>query len=144
METRGRHGRTSSEKRLSVWPESCFPRRARISRCTWCVGLREPPKSPSKDGITSQIEEAFKNLAGDLAVRPIFHQLENKGSSSAFAEAAGTGLQGRLARRAWFFGPTKRACETGGGEPHPGAWQSGKLPPLVVRVIPRPIRIVMI
>jgi len=25
-----------------------------------------------------QIEEAFKNLKGDLAVRPIFHQLENR------------------------------------------------------------------
>jgi transposase len=28
--------------------------------------------------LLSQIEEAFKNLKGDLAVRPIFHQLEER------------------------------------------------------------------
>jgi len=28
--------------------------------------------------LLTQVEEAFKNLKGDLSVRPVFHQLENR------------------------------------------------------------------
>jgi len=31
-----------------------------------------------QEALLTQIEEAFKNLKGDLAVRPIFHQLEKR------------------------------------------------------------------
>ena len=51
------------------------------------------------------IEEAFRNLKGDLAVRPIFHQLESRVEAHIFIAFLAYCLHVTLARRLGAFAP---------------------------------------
>ena len=46
-----------------------------------------------------QVEEAFKNLKGDLAIRPIFHQKEERIEAHIFVAFISYALHGTLRRR---------------------------------------------
>ena len=52
-----------------------------------------------------RIEEAFHNLKGDLAVRPIFHQLEGRVEAHIFIAFLAYCLHVTLARRLGAFAP---------------------------------------
>src|SRR5271166_5378976 len=52
-----------------------------------------------------RIEEAFRNLKGDLAVRPIFHQLEGRVEAHIFIAFLAYCLHVTLARRLGAFAP---------------------------------------
>src|SRR5439155_22113193 len=51
------------------------------------------------------VEEAFKNLKGDLAVRPIFHQLEARVEAHVFIAFLAYCLHITLARRLYALAP---------------------------------------
>ena len=84
--------------------------------------LREAPCSPESAtrGILStykrhllwDIEEAFKNLKGDLAIRPIFHHDESRIEAHIFIAFLAYALQITLTRRlhALAPGPTARSA----------------------------------
>lgn len=52
-----------------------------------------------------RVEEAFKNLKGDLAVRPIFHQLETRVEAHIFIAFLAYCLHATLARRLTALAP---------------------------------------
>ena len=52
-----------------------------------------------------RIEEAFKNLQGDLAIRPIFHQLETRVEAHIFIAFIAYCLHATLARRLAALAP---------------------------------------
>ena len=52
-----------------------------------------------------RIEEAFKNLKGDLAIRPIFHQLETRVEAHIFIAFLAYCLNATLARRLAALAP---------------------------------------
>jgi len=52
-----------------------------------------------------RVEEAFKNLKGDLAIRPIFHQLEPRIEAHIFIAFLAYGLYATLARRLHALAP---------------------------------------
>ena len=52
-----------------------------------------------------RIEEAFRNLKGDLAIRPIFHQLENRVEAHIFIAFLAYCLHVTLARRLSALAP---------------------------------------
>ena len=52
-----------------------------------------------------RVEEAFKNLKGDLAIRPIFHQLEPRIEAHIFIAFLAYGLYVTLARRLYALAP---------------------------------------
>jgi hypothetical protein len=52
-----------------------------------------------------RIEEAFRNLKGDLAIRPIFHQLETRVEAHIFIAFLAYCLQATLARRLAALAP---------------------------------------
>jgi transposase len=43
-----------------------------------------PPARISRRAASGSVEEAFKNLKGDLAIRPVFHQLEARIEAHVF------------------------------------------------------------
>ena len=51
------------------------------------------------------VEEAFKNLKGDLAIRPIFHQLEARIEAHVFIAFLAYCLHATLARRLHALAP---------------------------------------
>jgi hypothetical protein len=51
------------------------------------------------------VEEAFKNLKGDLAIRPIFHQLEARVEAHVFIAFLAYCLHVTLARRSHALAP---------------------------------------
>src|SRR5215813_1854801 len=55
--------------------------------------------------LLTQIEEAFKNLKGDLAVRPIFHQLEQRIEAHIFIAFLAYCLHITLRRRLYALAP---------------------------------------
>src|ERR1700729_3371727 len=84
--------------------------------------LREAPCSPEsatrrilstyKRHLLWDIEEAFKNLKGDLAIRPIFHHDESRIEAHSFITLLAYALQGSLTRRLHGLapGPTARSA----------------------------------
>jgi hypothetical protein len=52
-----------------------------------------------------RIEEAFRNLKGDLAIRPIFHQVETRVEAHIFFAFLAYCLHATLARRLAALGP---------------------------------------
>src|SRR6202051_3572874 len=92
--------------------------------------LREAPCSPESAtrGILStykrhllwDIEEAFKNLKGDLAIRPIFHHDESRIEAHIFIAFLAYALQVTLTRRLHALAPgltARRALEKFAGAP---------------------------
>jgi hypothetical protein len=77
--------------------------------------LREAPCSPEsatrgslstyKRHLLWDIEEAFKNLKGDLAIRPIFHQDERRIEAHIFVAFLAYALQVTLTRRLHALAP---------------------------------------
>src|SRR5437879_494431 len=47
------------------------------------------------------VEEAFKNLKGDLAIRPVFHQLEARIEAHVFIAGRGVAARARGGRASW-------------------------------------------
>ncbi len=56
-------------------------------------------------GEAREVEEAFKNLKGDLAIRPIFHQLEARIEAHIFIAFVADCLHVTLARRLRALAP---------------------------------------
>ena len=67
------------------------------------------------------VEEAFKNLKGDLAIRPIFHQDEKRIEAHIFIAFLAYCMQITLTRRlhALAPGPTARRVKVGRNAPCP-------------------------
>jgi len=53
----------------------------------------------------SQVEEAFKNLKGDLAVRPVYHQLEKRIEAHIFIAFLAYCVQATLRHRLRLHAP---------------------------------------
>ena len=53
----------------------------------------------------SQVEEAFKNLKGDLAVRPLYHQLEHRIEAHIFVSFLAYCVHVSLREKAWRLAP---------------------------------------
>jgi len=72
-----------------------------------CANLAEedPAKLWSHYLLLVAVEEAFKNLKGDLAIRPIFHQLEARIEAHVFIAFLAYCLQVTLARRLHALAP---------------------------------------
>ena len=52
--------------------------------CARILSAHDPTRIWQLYMLLTQVEEAFKNLKGDLAVRPIFHQLERRIEAHVF------------------------------------------------------------
>src|SRR2546423_5180264 len=65
----------------------------------------DPAKLWSHYLLLVAVEEAFKNLKGDLAIRPIFHQLEARIEAHVFIAFLAYCLQVTLARRLHALAP---------------------------------------
>jgi hypothetical protein len=65
----------------------------------------DPAKLWSHYLLLVAIEEAFKNLKGDLAIRPIFHQLEARVEAHVFIAFLAYCLHVTLARRLHALAP---------------------------------------
>jgi transposase len=90
--------------------------RRREGRYLWRTNLTEddPAKLWSLYLQLVSVEEAFKNLKGDLAIRPIFHQLEPRIQAHIFIAFLAYGLYITLARRLHALAPgltPRRALE---------------------------------
>jgi transposase len=59
----------------------------------------DPAKLWSHYRLLVAVEEAFKNLKGDLAIRPVFHQLEARVEAHVFIAFLAYCLHDTLARR---------------------------------------------
>lgn len=55
--------------------------------------------------LLTQVEEAFKNLKGDLAVRPIFHQIQDRIEAHIFVAFLSFCLHATLRHRLWLKAP---------------------------------------
>lgn len=55
--------------------------------------------------LLTQVEEAFKNLKGDLAVRPIFHQIQNRIEAHIFVAFLSFCLHATLRHKLWLKAP---------------------------------------
>src|ERR1700704_582269 len=65
----------------------------------------KPAKLWSHYLLLVAVEEAFKNLKGDLAIRPVFHQLESRIEAHVFIAFLAYCLHVRLARRMRALAP---------------------------------------
>ena len=65
----------------------------------------DPAKLWSQYLLLVAVEEAFKNLKGDLAIRPIFHQLEARIEAHVFIAFLAYCLHATLARRLHALAP---------------------------------------
>jgi transposase len=72
----------------------------------------DPAKLWSHYLLLMAVEEAFKNLKGDLAIRPVFHQLEARIEAHVFIAFLAYCLHVTLARRLHALAPglTRAAC----------------------------------
>ena len=71
----------------------------------------DPAKLWSHYLLLVAVEEAFKNLKGDLAIRPVFHQLEARVEAHVFIAFLAYCLLITLARRLrWRRGLRRAAC----------------------------------
>jgi len=55
--------------------------------------------------LLTQVEEAFKNLKGDLAVRPIFHQIQDRIEAHIFVAFLSFCLHATLRHKLWLKAP---------------------------------------
>ena len=65
----------------------------------------DPAKLWSHYLLLVAVEEAFKNLKGDLAIRPVFHQLEARVEAHVFIAFLAYCLHVTLARRCMRWRP---------------------------------------
>ena len=65
----------------------------------------DPAKLWSQYLLLVAVEEAFKNLKGDLAIRPVFHQLEARVEAHVFIAFLAYCLHVTLARRLHALAP---------------------------------------
>src|SRR5260370_13289128 len=84
-------------------------RRARGGEGRYLLGTNlveeDPAKLWSHYLLLVTVEEAFKNLKGDLAIRPIFHQLEARIEAHVFTAFLAYCLHVTLARRLRALAP---------------------------------------
>src|ERR1700731_3377018 len=69
------------------------------------LGGKDPAKGWSHYLLLVAVEEAFKNLKGDLAIRPVFHQLEARIEAHIFIAFLAYCLHVTLARRLHALAP---------------------------------------
>jgi transposase len=55
--------------------------------------------------LLTQVEEAFRNLKGDLAVRPIFHQIQDRIEAHFFVAFLSFCLHATLRHKMWLKAP---------------------------------------
>ena len=105
---RSRWTRDSADVHLSARPRQAAagaPARRPLSAAHQSHRGTIPPSCGATICSSSQVEEAFKNLKGDLAIRPIFHQHEARIEAHIFIAFLAYCLHVTLGRRLHALAP---------------------------------------